>query len=145
MTGFDLEEVTIPATLGGPEAEDFCGCVDIRDQVEAATVDRLVAAEQQDADGDRTRSVALTVLGVPLETARPVAREDTLVVPGHRGRLGMLLKMANVEHLQRVRPGHPSIITYNAEENRHMLDVNEAIGFISIGREGAWKKTFEPG
>lgn len=121
------------------------------------TVERLAAAEQQDADGSRTRLVAaaehvgsgrlvaFTVLSAPLEMTRPVAQEDTLVIPGHRGRrLGMLLKMANIEHLQRVRPGHPAVITYNAEENRHMLDVNEAVGFVSIGREGAWKKTFNP-
>jgi GNAT superfamily N-acetyltransferase len=121
------------------------------------TVERLVAAEQQDADGARTRLVAaaehvssgrlvaFTVLSVPLQTTRPVAQEDTLVVPGHRGRrLGMLLKLANIEQLQRVRPGHPAVITYNAEENRHMLDVNEAIGFLPIGREGAWKKSFDP-
>lgn len=25
-----------------------------------------------------------------------------------------------------------------------MLDVNEAVGFVPIGREGAWKKTFDP-
>jgi len=67
-------------------------------------------------------------------------------VPGHRGRrLGMLLKLANIEHLQRLRPGHPAIVTYNAEENRHMLDVNEAVGFVPIGREGAWKKTLGTG
>lgn len=119
------------------------------------TVDRLIAAEQQEVDGSRTRLVAavehvpsarlvgFTVLSVPLETARPVSQEDTLVVPGHRGhRLGMLLKVANLEHLQRVRPGHPAVITYNAEENRHMLDVNEAVGFVPIGSEGAWKKAF---
>ena len=119
------------------------------------TVDRLVAAEQQDADAARTRLVAaaehlpsgrlvaFTVLSAPLDTRRPVAQEDTLVIPGHRGRrLGMLLKAANIQYLQRVRPGHPAIITYNAEENRHMLDVNEAVGFLPIGSEGAWKKSF---
>ena len=121
------------------------------------TVDRLVDAEQQDADGSRTRLVAaaehlpsrrlvaFTVLSAPQEVTRPVAQEDTLVVPGHRGhRLGMLLKAANIGYLQRVHPGHPAIITFNAEENRHMLDVNDGVGFVPIGSEGAWKKTFGP-
>lgn len=52
----------------------------------------------------------------------------------------MLLKVGNVAHLQRVRPGHPSILTFNAEENRHMLSVNEAVGFEPFGYEGARKR-----
>jgi hypothetical protein len=52
----------------------------------------------------------------------------------------MLVKVLNLAHLDRVAPGHPSVITYNAEENRHMLVVNEAVGFVPIGYEGVWKK-----
>lgn len=85
--------------------------------------------------------VGLTELGAPRETGRPVSQNDTIVLREHRGhRLGMLLKAANIGHLEGVAPGHPSVITFNAEENRHMLDVNEAIGFAPIGYEGAWKK-----
>jgi GNAT superfamily N-acetyltransferase len=88
------------------------------------------------------RLVGFTALSVPAEIERPISQEDTLVIRDHRGHaLGMLLKLANIDHVQRVRPGHPAIITFNAEENRHMLDVNEAVGFTAIGYEGAWKKT----
>jgi hypothetical protein len=66
---------------------------------------------------------------------------DTIVLREHRGhRLGMLLKLANLDHLQRLAPGHPSVTTYNAEENRHMLSVNEDVGFVAWGYEGAWQK-----
>jgi len=82
-----------------------------------------------------------TQLSVPAELERPVWQEDTLVLREHRGhRLGMLLKIANLQHLARLHPGHPSVITFNAEENRHMLDVNDAIGFTPMGYEGAWKR-----
>jgi GNAT superfamily N-acetyltransferase len=87
------------------------------------------------------RLVGFTELNVPIELDRPVEQGDTLVLKEHRGhRLGMLLKVANLRALQNERPGHPAVITFNAEENRHMLDVNEAVGFVPIGYEGAWKK-----
>jgi len=85
--------------------------------------------------------VGYTSLSVPPETDRAASQEDTLVLREHRGhRLGMLLKVANLDILQRERPGHPSVTTFNAEENRHMLQVNEDVGFVPIGYEGAWRK-----
>jgi len=87
------------------------------------------------------RLCGLTLLSVPAEAGRVVAQEDTLVMPGHRGhRLGTLMKLANLLQLQRDLPGHPAITAFNAEENRPMLDVNEAVGFVAMGYAGAWKK-----
>lgn len=82
-----------------------------------------------------------TRLSAPNNLAQPVSQWDTIVLHEHRGhRLGMLLKVANLQFLAESAPGHPSVLTWNAEENRPMLAVNEAVGFAPIGYEGAWKK-----
>jgi len=82
-----------------------------------------------------------TRLSVPHDLASAVNQWDTIVLREHRGhRLGMLLKIANLQLLDEAAPGHPSVLTWNAEENRPMLAVNEAVGFVPIGYEGAWKK-----
>jgi GNAT superfamily N-acetyltransferase len=68
-------------------------------------------------------------------------QEDTLVLRDHRGRrLGMRLKTANAEQLVASFPSVEAVLTWNAEENRPMLDVNEAMGFRPIGCEGGWQK-----
>lgn len=85
--------------------------------------------------------VGFSELLVPPELERPADQQDTLVIREHRGhRLGMLLKLANLRHLAETHPGHPAVTTFNAEENRPMLDVNEAIGFTAIGYGGGWRK-----
>ncbi|MEJ3404200.1 GNAT family N-acetyltransferase [Rathayibacter sp. YIM 133350] len=85
--------------------------------------------------------VAFSTLLVPSEPTRAITQDDTLVLREHRGhRLGTLVKLANLRALERAFPGHPSIITFNAEENRPMLSVNEAMGFRPIGYEGAWRR-----
>jgi GNAT superfamily N-acetyltransferase len=119
------------------------------------STDRLAAHEDRNESDPRSmltvavehaptgRLVGYSQLSVPPESDRAVIQDDTLVLREHRGhRLGMLLKVANLAALQHKRPGHPSIITFNAEENRHMLRVNEELGFVPIGYEGAWRKDF---
>ncbi|TQL47589.1 acetyltransferase (GNAT) family protein [Homoserinimonas aerilata] len=86
--------------------------------------------------------VAFTELVTAHDTSRPAFNNSTLVLHEHRGRrLGMLVKAANLRLLKESAPGHPSVYTWNAEENRHMLDVNEAIGFVPVGYEGSWKRS----
>jgi len=85
--------------------------------------------------------VGFTEIAVPTEQDRPPWQEDTLVLREHRGhRLGLLLKAENLRLLQERHSERRSITTYNAEENRHMLDVNEALGFRPFIYEGAWRK-----
>lgn len=85
--------------------------------------------------------VAFSELLVPADTGRPVVQDSTLVLSEHRGhRLGMLVKAANLVFLHDVSPDARAVTTFNAEENRPMLDVNEALGFGAVGVEGAWRK-----
>jgi len=87
------------------------------------------------------RLVGFTTLSVPVQSHRAVDQYATLVLREHRGHaLGMLLKVGNLAHLEKQKPGHPSVMTFNAEENRHMLDVNEAVGFVPVANESAWRK-----
>jgi GNAT superfamily N-acetyltransferase len=125
----------------------------LAEPVQLWTPERIAREEQKAAAGPRTsltsavlhgpsgHLVGFTALEVPAESRRAVSQEDTLVLREHRGhRLGMLLKAANLQLLAAERPGHPSVTTFNAEENRHMLTVNEALGFAPMGYEGAWRR-----
>ena len=108
------------------------------DREEASPREMITVAVEHVPSG---RLVGYSSLSVPQQTGRAVMQDDTLVLREHRGhRLGMLLKVANLANLAELRPGHPSVITFNAEESRHMLSVNEAVGFSAIGYEGAWMK-----
>ena len=116
--------------------------IDYEDRAEAGPKTVVVSVVEHLSTGCL---VGMTELGVPIEPHRPVFQNDTIVLKEHRGhRLGMLMKAANIRLLQSAAPGHPSIMTFNAEENRHMLDVNEAVGFEPMGYAGAWKKILAP-
>ena len=88
--------------------------------------------------------VGYTDFLVPSNPDQPVLQEDTIVLRGHRGhRVGMLVKATNIIELMKLAPSARLVYTTNAEENRPMLGVNEALGFESIGYEGGWRESDE--
>ncbi|WPU08376.1 GNAT family N-acetyltransferase [Pseudarthrobacter oxydans] len=85
--------------------------------------------------------VAYTVLNWRPGVPDTIAQQDTLVAGGHRGhRLGLLVKLANLRRAQGRWPSVRSVLTWNAIENRHMLAINNALGFRPAGYEGEWQK-----
>lgn len=98
----------------------------------------LVTAAQHIATGELCAFNEL-VLGVDPDVASQ--QYDTLVLSTHRGhRLGMLVKAEGLLAWPRIAPASTRVVTYNAEENRPMLDINEAIGFVPVSYEGVWKR-----
>jgi GNAT superfamily N-acetyltransferase len=83
---------------------------------------------------DRTGELAgMTQLGV--DPLRPDCgiQEMTVVAQRHRGhRLGLLIKVAMLDLLARQEPLLERIFTGNADTNRHMLAINDELGFVVL-------------
>lgn len=105
---------------------------------QASGVDSVVAVARHDASGELA---AYTVLTHREASPAVIYQEDTLVAPGHRGhRLGMAVKIANLRRAKELWPNATLVMTWNANENRHMLAINIALGFKPSGFEGEWQK-----
>ncbi len=85
------------------------------------------------------RLVAFTDLHVPLARPEHAQQSGTLVLAAHRGhRLGARLKIAVLRELAATVPQVRRISTYNADGNRPMVAVNEALGFRPAGALSTW-------
>ncbi|MGN6245896.1 MAG: GNAT family N-acetyltransferase [Motilibacteraceae bacterium] len=97
----------------------------------------LATAARHRASG---RLVALTELAVPNTVPELAWQWDTVVLRAHRGhRLGLLVKAANLRRLREVVPAARRVMTYNDETNRHMIAVNERLGFEVVDAEWRWE------
>jgi len=98
----------------------------------------MVTAAQQVDTGELC---AFNELAIGGDRMAATHQYDTLVLSEHRGhRLGMLVKTVGLLAWRERYPHSPKVGTYNAEENRPMLSINEAIGFTPVAYEGAWRK-----
>ncbi len=83
---------------------------------------------------------AYTDITVPMSQQAAAAQWGTIVEEAHRGhRLGLLVKVHNLRQLRREFPAAERVSTWNAEENAHMIAVNEKMGFRVAERYQAWQ------
>ncbi|MEV7605391.1 GNAT family N-acetyltransferase [Paenarthrobacter sp. NPDC089322] len=135
-----LMSTEVPIAGLGWEGEDWDAARVRREEFtwQASGIDPIVAVARHDGTGELA---AYTVLTHRSALPAVVNQEDTLVAPSHRGHnLGMLIKVANLRRAERHWPEATSVMTWNANENRHMLAINIALGFKPSGFEGEWQK-----
>ncbi|KQW48794.1 hypothetical protein ASC77_08660 [Nocardioides sp. Root1257] len=90
---------------------------------------------------ERGEVVAYTDIATTVHEPGVAYQWGTLVRGDARGhRLGLAVKVANLRLLQGERPDVRVLITYNAEVNRHMVGVNDRLGFVPVARLGEFQK-----
>jgi GNAT superfamily N-acetyltransferase len=148
--GVPLEHRGEMALLLGRMSTDAPAGVDAYDAADW-DADRVASLEAQLLDANTLplyavarhratgRLVGYTSLWIRSGKEDVADQDDTLVLPEHRGHsLGLLIKLANLRAYRERFPAARKVVTFNAEENRHMLAINEALGFRPAGYDGEW-------
>jgi GNAT superfamily N-acetyltransferase len=145
--------------------EQYCGLLSLIDdevplddlEIEAKrwTPERLRSVEARRRTGGHLTSTTVavapdgTLAGYTELTGKPqqpdrLDQHDTLVRPEHRGhRLGLALKIANLQALQARTAGTATIHTSNAVANAPMIAVNTQLGFRPVEHQRIWTTTLD--
>ena len=109
-----------------------------RDDVVARQGRTMLATAARHGEGGPL--VAFTDLATTRYDPTNAFQWDTLVHRDHRGhRLGLLVKLANLQRLCDEAPEVRRLHTWNADTNTFMVAVNEAMGFRVARQESAWR------
>lgn len=82
-----------------------------------------------------------TAIRIPAAEPRLSRQSDTVTIPAHRGRgIGRWIKADMWKWLRETRPDVEYLDTGNAESNRAMLAINEAMGFRDVLHHVVWHK-----
>jgi hypothetical protein len=102
---------------------------------------KVTSVARHDASG---RLVAFSEVVVSYDAPETAWQHDTLVLREHRGQsLGFATKVATLWALLERFPAVRSIDTMNAEENAHMIAINEQLGFEVVAHSNHWLKALE--
>jgi GNAT superfamily N-acetyltransferase len=97
---------------------------------------RVVFAVHEDTGEIAGLTEVLVTAAAPLRSYQ----EDTAVVPAHRGNgLGLWMKADMLVRLRAERPDVTELITGNAASNRHMLAVNDRLGYRLWSEVHGWQ------
>jgi GNAT superfamily N-acetyltransferase len=103
----------------------------------------LIAVAQHVPSG---RLVACTELCIGAESPGQAFQMLTVVAPEHRGhRLGLAIKLANLDLLAKSAPDVRVIVTGNASVNAPMIAVNDMMGFEVASEGNFWQKDLASG
>ena len=132
-----------PAGDGGKEEEvwDRARVVESDELLAARGVWKLAAVAEHIPSG---RLVAVSELLVDPDVPAEAWQLETLVLPAHRGsRLGLAVKLANLDALAGAAPAVRRITTGNAAVNDPMIAVNDMMGFSVAGAGHFWQKNLD--
>ena len=94
-------------------------------------------------DRDNGELVGMTELILAQHHPTLALQDETLVIREHRGRrLGMRLKMTNLQQLSEVQPEVDTVYSWTHTGNDRMNWVNTQLGFQDAGQSAVWLRDF---